>query len=270
MARLLVGLILRPNPNSLAEQNTPGTTMDAQSMEEELQQSVMVSEGDVDETMPDADMNARNGVSPATSDQIEMDANEEDDTGREDEEGDGDDGEDDSESGDEESDSEDDGQDEDPDNDDFEDEADENEEDELDTQPATVQTYRTRRRERGVDNENEDGGDDEDEDEGVGAVKIKPGETEDDSADSASSHSGAQSDQESESEDEWEGLEPEKENDEDESEAADTDLCMFCKQDEQHDPAEEFEVYLSCGNCGENCKLRSHVVVVLFVVRLLT
>lgn len=28
----------------------------------------------------------------------------------------------------------------------------------------------------------------------------------------------------------------------------------FCGQDEEHDPSEEFEEYMACAVCGDNCK----------------
>ncbi|OIW24459.1 hypothetical protein CONLIGDRAFT_673640 [Coniochaeta ligniaria NRRL 30616] len=230
--------------------------MDAQSMEEELQQSVMVSEGDVeevDEEMPDADQ----AVETEEADMPTTAAEEEEVSGGEEAEDQPEGEEENEEEGteggeDAEGESEDNDQDEDPDNEDFgedADEADENDEDELDTQTPAARRSRRRGQSR-----TEEGEEEEDEDEGVGAVKIKPGETDDESAESGSEHSGDQSDEdeESESEEEWEGVEPGKENDEEESDVADNDLCMFCKKDEQHDPADEFEVYLACANCGEN------------------
>lgn len=29
----------------------------------------------------------------------------------------------------------------------------------------------------------------------------------------------------------------------------------FCGEDEEHDPSEEFEIYLACAICGDNGKL---------------
>lgn len=29
--------------------------------------------------------------------------------------------------------------------------------------------------------------------------------------------------------------------------------CSFCGQDEDHDPSEEFEEYLTCTVCGDHC-----------------
>ncbi|KAL2879177.1 Histone acetyltransferase [Colletotrichum sp. CLE4] len=96
----------------------------------------------------------------------------------------------------------------------------------------------------------------EDEAEGVGAVKIRPGETDDeevDEPDSEHSESHSESGNESEGDDAWDEVAVEEEEDEDEgSEDAAMNTCMFCKQDEEHDPAEDFEEYLACVGCGEN------------------
>ncbi|KAI1141831.1 hypothetical protein F5Y05DRAFT_373919 [Hypoxylon sp. FL0543] len=91
---------------------------------------------------------------------------------------------------------------------------------------------------------------DDDENEGVGAVKIKPGDTdeESDSEDDISLASGS-SDRESAAE--WEEA-VENDDEEEESDAVDPNNCIFCKKDEEHDPAEEFETYLSCKGCGEH------------------
>lgn len=31
-------------------------------------------------------------------------------------------------------------------------------------------------------------------------------------------------------------------------------MARFCGGDEEHDPSEEFEEYLACAVCGDNCK----------------
>lgn len=230
-------------------------------MEEELQQSVMVSEGDVevDEEMLDADqvVETEEVDMPVTAAEEEEDfgaVEEEEGAGKSDDEeenGEESDGGDDDAEG--ESEEEDQDEDADADHEDFEEEAEENDEDELDTQTPAARRSRRRGQSR-IEEEGEEE-EEEDEDEGVGAVKIKPGETDDESAESESEHSAGHSDDEEEesaSEEEWEGVEPGKENDDEESDAGDNDLCMFCKQDEQNDPADEFEVYLACANCGEN------------------
>ncbi|KAK8045217.1 MOZ/SAS family protein [Apiospora rasikravindrae] len=90
--------------------------------------------------------------------------------------------------------------------------------------------------------------DEEDEAEGVGAVKIKPGETDEESESDADASSVS-----SDSAAEWdEAAEIDEDDDEEESEAPDTNSCMFCKKDEEHDPSEEFEAYLTCKGCGEH------------------
>ncbi|KAI1763911.1 hypothetical protein GGR53DRAFT_496010 [Hypoxylon sp. FL1150] len=92
---------------------------------------------------------------------------------------------------------------------------------------------------------------DEDENEGVGAVKIKPGDTDEESeSDDEISLASGSSDQESEAE--WEEAVENEDEEEEDSDAADPNNCIFCKQDEEHDPAAEFETYLSCKGCGEH------------------
>lgn len=96
----------------------------------------------------------------------------------------------------------------------------------------------------------------EDEAEGVGAVKIRPGET-DDEAELDSEHSDSQSESGNESDGAaaWEDAAGGEEDDEEEgSEDAAPNTCMFCRQDEDNDPGEDFEEYLSCVVCGENCE----------------
>ncbi|KUJ21768.1 uncharacterized protein LY89DRAFT_714817 [Mollisia scopiformis] len=110
----------------------------------------------------------------------------------------------------------------------------------------------------GEDSEEEE----EDEDaEGVGAVKIQPGLLEDDEEDAESgsdddddpSVASVEDDDESkassdvEVEGEWEAAA-----EEDEEEPANPNRCIFCQQDEENDPSEEFELYLACGVCGDN------------------
>ncbi|KAF9875978.1 moz sas family protein [Colletotrichum karsti] len=90
--------------------------------------------------------------------------------------------------------------------------------------------------------------------EGVGAVKIRPGETDDEAELESDQDSQSESDNESDGAAAWEDAAGEDEDDEEGSEDAAPNMCMFCKQDEENDPAEEFEEYLACGVCGENCK----------------
>ncbi|KAF2154061.1 hypothetical protein K461DRAFT_223227 [Myriangium duriaei CBS 260.36] len=69
-------------------------------------------------------------------------------------------------------------------------------------------------------------------------------------------------DQEDDSDDSSESSESSSENEwDDDKEAADKDpeadnvvsaRCVFCNQDEEHDPAEDYEEYLSCVVCGDN------------------
>ncbi|RDA93760.1 hypothetical protein CP533_0279 [Ophiocordyceps camponoti-saundersi (nom. inval.)] len=95
--------------------------------------------------------------------------------------------------------------------------------------------------------EDEDG-DAEDLDEAVGAVKIKPGESvnDDDAESDVSDLPSAESDDEAAWEDE------DAADEDDDSEAASPNTCMFCKQDEENDPSEDFEAFLDCISCGEN------------------
>ncbi|KAG7130663.1 Histone acetyltransferase mst2 like protein [Verticillium longisporum] len=99
-------------------------------------------------------------------------------------------------------------------------------------------------------------GDDEDDndDEGVGAVKIRPGDTDDeDDVDSEQSHSTTDGSEDSDGAAAWEDAPESHEDEDEESDAAGRTLCLFCKQDEEHDPGEDFEDYLMCSHCGENC-----------------
>lgn len=107
------------------------------------------------------------------------------------------------------------------------------------------------------DDEDEDADGDEDGDEGVGAVKIKPGDTDDedeeDEDDAESDVSDLLSNAEDDSDEEpaWEDA-GEVEEDEDSENDGPSNTCMFCKEDEEHDPSEDFETFLSCSRCGEN------------------
>ncbi|KZL87788.1 moz sas family protein [Colletotrichum incanum] len=95
----------------------------------------------------------------------------------------------------------------------------------------------------------------EDEAEGVGAVKIRPGETDDEEIDepeSDHSDSHSESGNESDGDAAWDEVAAADEDDEEGSEDAAPNTCMFCKQDEEHDPAEDFEEFLTCVDCGEN------------------
>ncbi|KAK3384291.1 hypothetical protein B0T24DRAFT_607896 [Lasiosphaeria ovina] len=142
------------------------------------------------------------------------------------------------------------------DDDAFEEEDAEGEEDE-DIQPRGSSAQR--RVSKVKDEHDEEEEDEEDEDEGVGAVKIKPGETEEDDDDdsvvgSSASESGSESISDVDSDGApWEDAhERDERDDENESENANPSICIFCKQDEEHDPAEEFEAYLTCFSCSDN------------------
>lgn len=132
-----------------------------------------------------------------------------------------------------------------------------------------------------VEEDSEEDDDEEDEDgEGVGAVKIQPGLLEDDedvlsgSDDDDDDDDGSVASGEEDDESKDSDAEPEVEwkstAEEEEEEPANPNRCMyvgpsdgnticrsltfasFCHQDEDSDPSEEFEVYLSCAVCGDN------------------
>ncbi|KAK3349910.1 hypothetical protein B0T25DRAFT_520006 [Lasiosphaeria hispida] len=221
---------------------------DAQLMEEELQQSVLLSERDaeLDDAVPDADVSMGNDTAFMSKNQIDVGpALEEEDSDEEmgEDRNDEDDPEDE-----EDSQSDDRGSESEEDDDAFDDDDAEGEEE--DDVPRDSLAHR---RIPSVEEHHEED-DEEDEDEGVGAVKIKPGETddEDDSDSNASSGSVSISDAESEAAEDWDEEVRHHEDDEEESENATSNNCIFCKQDEEHDPAEDFETFLSCAACGEN------------------
>lgn len=102
----------------------------------------------------------------------------------------------------------------------------------------------------------------EDDDEIVGAVKIKPAELDEDDEeaeeeaevdDNDDSDASVAQEEDSDEEEEapWEDARDEVEGD-DESEVTPLNVCVFCKQDEEHDPSEDFEAFLACRSCGEN------------------
>lgn len=103
----------------------------------------------------------------------------------------------------------------------------------------------------------------EDEEEAVGAVKIQPSSVvgddvdEDDESDVSDAPS-VEDDQDSDEEEEEEGVWEDArdmaggEDEEDDSDTGPSNVCMFCKQDEDNDPSEDFEAYLACVSCGEN------------------
>ncbi|KAK0704182.1 hypothetical protein B0T21DRAFT_342004 [Apiosordaria backusii] len=130
----------------------------------------------------------------------------------------------------------------------FEEGAEGEEEDEVVSTRNRHAQRRGKARARDPDAEDEE---DEEDDEGVGAVKIKPGETDDESDSGHSADSASVSDNDSDAgAEEWEPANnDEGEEDEDET---DDGHCIFCKQSEENDPAEEFEVYLACTRCQDN------------------
>ena len=224
---------------------------DAQLMEEELQHSVMISEGDAPYDEPsDVDMDTANdgsfpkdGLDDVNS---SVDEGDEDELDGDEESSDGD-GDDDDNNSDEEEDEEDaDGGDDDAFEED--DEEDDEEEDGDEDEALGISTKRTIPTIEEQDNETSA---DED-DEGVGAVKIKPGETdeEDDSDDSASSASASSAESEA-----WEAAaeqEEEEEDEEEESDNAQSNSCLFCKRDADNDAGEDVEAIITCTACGEN------------------
>ncbi|KAK4189383.1 putative histone acetyltransferase [Podospora australis] len=228
---------------------------EAQLMEEQLQQSVLQSEreaglADGDITMGDDSAMASQShidVASPPGDDFEDSHGEDEDmvNGQEDPTGDHDHS---SSNSEEEEEEEEEADDDDESDDAFEEDDGEGEEKVVSRNRHVHRRTKPRRRED--DNEDED--EDEDEDEGVGAVKIKPGETDEDD-DSDSDHSadeGSGSDNEDSDAEEWDAADAD-EADEDEEDNVEGH-CVFCKQDEEHDPAEEFEVFLACVKCGDN------------------
>ncbi|KAE8144754.1 hypothetical protein BDV25DRAFT_87084 [Aspergillus avenaceus] len=108
--------------------------------------------------------------------------------------------------------------------------------------------------------------DDNDDTEPVGAVKLPKGDRSLDDEDAVDSDgdpafdnqsendqdaSGSSSSSSDEGDEEWEG----ESNDRDEVEADNNTVrgnCLFCGQDEDHDPSEDFEEYLTCSVCGDH------------------
>lgn len=105
----------------------------------------------------------------------------------------------------------------------------------------------------------------EDEEEAVGAVKIQPSSVvdeldSDDDSDVSEAPSAIEEDRDSDEEEDeeeegvWEDARDMvgEEGEEEDSDTGPSNVCMFCKQDEEHDPSEDFESYLACSACGEN------------------
>ncbi|EHL00672.1 Acyl-CoA N-acyltransferases (Nat) [Glarea lozoyensis ATCC 20868] len=103
----------------------------------------------------------------------------------------------------------------------------------------------------------------EEDGEGVGAVKIQPGLLEDDeeamsATEEEDDESVASVDDEDDDEESKGSSDAEIEvgwksaGEDEEEEIANPNRCIFCQQDEENDPSEEFEMYLSCAVCGDN------------------
>jgi histone acetyltransferase SAS3 len=100
----------------------------------------------------------------------------------------------------------------------------------------------------------EDGDDGQDIDEGVGAVKIKPGDTDEEDEEEAddSGRSDGGSNAESDGAAAWDQVAGSDEEEEEEEEAEPQNVCLFCNQDEDNDPAPDFETFLTCSGCELN------------------
>ncbi|GAD94447.1 protein mst2 [Paecilomyces variotii No. 5] len=111
--------------------------------------------------------------------------------------------------------------------------------------------------------------DDDDEAVPVGAVKLPEGQADSDSEDAESddgdadaafedesnednekSASGSGSDESDGEEEDWEA--ESNDGDDGEGDKPGRGNCIFCGQDEEHDPAEEYEEYLTCAVCGDH------------------
>lgn len=106
------------------------------------------------------------------------------------------------------------------------------------------------------DEQAEDEGDDEDE-EGIGAFNDRREDEARDVEEAESDISDLASRDEDESDDEEEGAWNEAAAEDEDEEESDPGLpitCQFCKQDEEHDPSEDFETFLACISCSSNGK----------------
>ncbi|CAG9943706.1 unnamed protein product [Clonostachys rosea f. rosea IK726] len=85
-------------------------------------------------------------------------------------------------------------------------------------------------------------------------VRLRPEDAEErDEESEVSTIASAADEDESDEEENWEDARDTAEDeDEEESETGPSNICMFCKEDEEHDPSEDFEAYLTCKKCGEN------------------
>ncbi|QPG94519.1 hypothetical protein C2857_006288 [Epichloe festucae Fl1] len=108
------------------------------------------------------------------------------------------------------------------------------------------------------DTENEEEDDEEDvgeDDEAVGAVKVRPAESDDQMESDVSDAASAEDEEEGEEEGVWEergDADEEEEEESEESDAGPLHTCIFCKQDEENDPSEDYEAFLVCSRCGDN------------------
>ncbi|KAG5294994.1 histone acetyltransferase [Histoplasma ohiense] len=119
-----------------------------------------------------------------------------------------------------------------------------------------------------VDEDEDADADADEETEAIGAVKFPDGNAKSDSDDEdddiddpdvefenessgVKAGSDGESSEESEVDEEWEA---ESNDGEDaDADALNPNNCIVCGQDEEHDPSEEFEEYLSCAVCGDHC-----------------
>ncbi|KAK5119766.1 hypothetical protein LTR85_007342 [Meristemomyces frigidus] len=98
--------------------------------------------------------------------------------------------------------------------------------------------------------------DEDDEDENVGAVKTRStrsrrkAKDDESEAEVAADEDDEDESAKSEVEEDWEAADDAGEDVEVSNTGA--NRCIFCGQDEEHDPGEEFEEYLACSVCGDN------------------
>ena len=224
-------------------------------MEEQLQQSVMQSERDAElaETGIEGDIIMADGSAGGSQSQIDVCsiANEHFEDAEMDEDAEGEDDEDDAngEPNDDQSDSSSNSGSGDDDEDAFDEDAEGEEDEQIVSRSRHASRRRTSSGNTRRDDDEDEEEEEEEEDEGVGAVKIRPGETDNESDSDDSASSASISDNESDGVEDWEGGDND---DNDEGSENAEGHCIFCKQDEEHDPAEEFEVYLACTKCGDN------------------
>ncbi|TQV97709.1 protein mst2 [Cordyceps javanica] len=184
----------------------------AQDMEEQLQQSVMISEDGAYESSPSGQ-----GTTNAPSLNGEEEMSDRDASGEEIEEGD-------------------------------EDAEGEEDNDLLQQQINAGHQSIVASAKLSSDDDDEDGREEESDEDGVDLVKVRT-ESDDDGDSQASTHeSEAEEDEEAAVWDE----EVDERDEEDASVASRSNVCTFCKQDEEDDPSEDFEAYLTCKRCGDH------------------